>query len=47
MNDVGEILFTERVSANKGVTKESMRAGHFDPWNTENGEGYLDELHER
>ena len=47
MNDVGDIMFTERVSANEGVTDESMSGGHFDPWNTENGKGHLDELHER
>ena len=32
MSDVGAILFTERVSANEGVTDESMSGGHFDPY---------------
>ena len=47
LNDPGAILFTERVSANEGVTHESMSGGFFDPWNTESGEEHLDELHER
>ena len=47
MNDVGAIMFTKEVRAHEEVTDESMSGGHFDPWNTENGKGHLDELHER
>ena len=47
MNDVGAIIFTERVRAHEEVTDESMSGGHFEPWNTENGKGHLNELHER
>ena len=47
MSDVGGILFMEKVNANEGVTDESMSGDHHDPWNTESGEGHLDELHKR
>ena len=47
MNDVGAIMFSERVRAHEEVTDKSMSGGHFDAWNTENGKGHLDELHKR
>ena len=40
-------MFSERVRAHEEVTDKSMSGGHFDAWNTENGKGHLDELHER